>query len=130
MTIPARPYEEAANWLGQFAPIQLIAIQFREAKSLGLVREAAMDSLSRNLVEQLPHGWGSCDNADWQAIKALSSWSSEIQVTGELDEYKSTLLAIAKELRALPPPVGWVPSGPDDPLLVSIFDLQWPDLSK
>jgi hypothetical protein len=79
-SMPARPYGEIANHLGQVAPIQVIAVQFREAKSAGRVREAAKDSLCRNLVEQLPDGWGIGDNADWQSVRALSSWSSEIQV--------------------------------------------------
>lgn len=126
VSMPARPYSEIASHLGQVAPIQVIAVQFREAKSAGRVREAAKDSLCRNLVEQLPDGWGIGDKADWQSVRALSSWSSEVQVTGECEELKSTLLAVARALRELPPPHGWIPKGPDDSIIESVFDSQWP----
>jgi hypothetical protein len=125
-SMPSQPYGEIAKRLGQIAPIQIIAVQFLEAKSARRVREAAKDSLCRNLVEQLPEGWGVGANAEWQTARALSSWSSEIQVTGECEELKSTLLAVAKALREMPPPQGWIPKGPDDSIIESIFDSRWP----
>jgi hypothetical protein len=124
-SMPARPYGEIAGHLGKVVPIQVIAIQFREAKLAGGVREAAKDSLCRNFVEQLPHGWGVGENADWQSVKALSSWSSEIQVTGECEHLKSTLIAVGTALRELSPQ-GWLPKGPDDLLITSVFDSHWP----
>src|SRR5438132_923877 len=81
--MPARPYTEVAAFLGPtVAPIQLVAAQFHEAKSKGSLREAAKDSLCRNIVEQFPDGWGAGVNSDWRIIKALSGWSAELIATG------------------------------------------------
>ena len=63
-SMPARHYGEIAGRLGKVVPIQVIAIQFRDAKLAGGVRETAKDSLCRNLMEQLPHGRGVGENAD------------------------------------------------------------------
>ena len=123
--MPGRPYGEIAERLGGVVPIQIISVQIREAKLAGRVREAAKDSLVRNLAEQLPNGWGAGENSDWQSVRALSSWSSELQVTGECEELKPKLLAIAQALRELPPPKGWTPSNPNDPIIENVFDSQW-----
>lgn len=128
--VPARPYGEISKQLGDVAPIQIIAVQFQEAKAAGRIRDAAKDSLCRNLVEQLPNGWQKGENADWQTVRALSSWTSEIQVTGECEELKSTLLNVAKCLREVPPPTGWIPTGPDDPIIGAAFDKGWPIESR
>ena len=125
-SMPTRPYSEVARLLGQIAPIQIVAVQFQEAKSAGRVRAAAKDSLCRNLLEQLPDGWGVGKNAEWQAVRALSSWSSDIQVTGKCEELEQKLLGIAKALHDMPPPQGWIPNGPEDPVIESIFNLRWP----
>ena len=60
-----RPYEEIVDALGgKFAPIQIIGAQYKEARRLDRVRDAAMDALCRNIVERFPRGWAKCDNAD------------------------------------------------------------------
>ena len=128
--MPGRPYGEVANRLGNVAPIQVIAIQFREARQSGRVRDAAKDSLCRNLVERLPNGWRVGEKSDWQSVLALSSWSSEIKVTGECPELESTLFAVSSALRATPPPTGWIPLGPHDRIIESAFDLHWPIRSE
>jgi hypothetical protein len=123
--VPGEPYADVAKRLGDVAPIQVLAVQLREAKLTGRVRDAAKDSLVRNLVEQLPNGWGIGDNSDWQSVRALSSWSSELAVTGGCEELKPRLLAIARALRALPPPSGWIPSSPNDSIIERVFDAEW-----
>ncbi len=123
--MPGQPYGVVADRLGGVAPIQIITVQFREAKRGGRIREAAKDSLVRNLNEQLPSGWGTGENAEWQSVRALASWSSELQVTGDCEELKSTLFAIAQALRGLPPPEGWVPRTPVDPIIECVFNAKW-----
>lgn len=124
--VPSLPYDQVAKRLGHFAPIQIIDAQFQEARELNCVRAAAMDSICRELAEELPEGWGIGEEADWRSIHALSSWTSEIIVTGECEELRYQLRAISTALRALPPPIGWLPGGPDDPIIVAIFDSTWP----
>lgn len=125
-TMPCRPYAEVASALGVPAPIQIVAARFREPENDWQFREAAKDSLCRNLVEQLPDGWGIGDASEWQAVRALSSWTSEIQVTGGRGDLKSQLHAVARVLREAKPPNGWSPIGPSDPLIEYSFDLGWP----
>lgn len=123
--MPARPYGEVANRLG-VVPMQVLAVQYREAGLTGRIRDAAKDSLARNLVQKLPNGWGMGEDADWQAVHALSSWSSGIQVTGGRPDLRPMLLRIANALRTLPPPQGWVPCGPSDPIIEYVFESEWP----
>jgi hypothetical protein len=92
----------------------------------GRVQDAAKDSLIRNLVEELPNGWGVGDNAKWKSILALSSWSSELEVTGGFVELSKILNAISDAIRTLPPPIGWLPKSPDDPILDAAFRKYWP----
>ena len=35
-------------------------------------------------------------------------------------------VSVAKALRDLPPPQGWIPEGPKDTIIESVFDCQWP----
>jgi hypothetical protein len=85
--MPCQSYADIAERLGpNVAPIQVIAIQFEEAKSTLSVRQAAKDSLCRNINEQLPHGWGRGRDSNWNSIMALSGCSSEIIATGQCPE--------------------------------------------
>jgi hypothetical protein len=125
-SLPSRTYSEVADRLGkQVAPIQIIAIQFSEAKAKGTVRAAAMDCLSRNIVEQLPDGWGKGTNSDWRAIKALSNWSSEVIATGDCGELEP-ILDNVMEAFSKAPPDGWIPIGANDPIIEAIFDEHYP----
>lgn len=124
--MPAQPNTQVAARLGDVAPIQVISLQFREAKLTGRVQGAASDNLIRNLVEELPNGWGVGDKANWQAVLALSNWSSELKVTGRFVELSQKLGAISDAIRKLPPPNGWLPKSTEDPILDSVFRKYWP----
>jgi hypothetical protein len=126
-SMPLRAYSEVAQRIGpRVAPIQVISMQFEEARARNTVRDAAMDSLCRNIIEELPNGWATGERAEWKAILALSSWSSEVQSTGRSPELKPVVHRIADHFRSQPPPTGWLPTGPDDPFIVSAFDECWP----
>lgn len=127
-TMPARPWAEVARCLGDhIAPIQIVSVLYAEAKPLGKIRDAAKDALCREIVEELPDGWGVSENADWKAALALGTWTSNIMVTGQCPELEPILDRIVDRIRDNPPPAGWRPSGPDDPLITSIFDAEWPE---
>ncbi|MBS0261518.1 MAG: hypothetical protein JSS02_06130 [Planctomycetes bacterium] len=121
-SMPAAPYSEVAHHLGKFAPIQIVAVQFKEARLANRVRDAAKDSLSRNLNEQLPGGWGSGNNADFKQASALANWFSELTVTGECGIFKDVANEILEHFDA---PFGWKPNGPNDPVIEKAFNQWW-----
>lgn len=127
--VPSVPYKEVARRLGvAVAPLQIVSVQFRESRTQKRVREAAKDCLCRNIVQELPDGWGTGANANWQSILALSSWSSSIEVTGECDYLHAILKSIANSLMHVnPPPSGWLPIGSNDPVIMEVFDACWPE---
>ena len=53
-SMPARPYGEIAGHLGKVVPIQVIAIQFREAKLAGGVREFFPERTSSGMQTKNP----------------------------------------------------------------------------
>jgi hypothetical protein len=127
-SMPGRPYAEVAERLGpSLEPIQIIAVQYKEAKDAGLIRKAAQDSICRRIKEHLPDGWGIGAKAEWQAIRALSSWSSNFKATAECEYLEPTLTAILIAFRDSPPPNQWRPSGPNDPIIQTVFDANWPE---
>ena len=128
--MPAQPYESVAQLLGtNVAPIQIVSLQFEEARAGNALRHAAIDCLCRNLCEQLPLGWGRGENSDFRNGLALSSWITEIEVTGKCPHLAPRLLAIAKDIRASSPPDGWKPVDTADPLINAVFAKHWPSES-
>lgn len=125
--MPAHPYRDVAERLGpRVPPIQVIVAQFKEAVASNSVRAAARDSLCRHINEEFPQGWGLGDDPDWQADLALTMWTKDIVVTADLEELEGRLAKIGDTLCGFPPPTGWRPSGPTDPLINRAFDACWP----
>ena len=50
----------------------------------------------------------------------------EVSNIGECEGLEPITMDIARALRALPPPTGWFPAGPDDPIIEAVFDSKWP----
>lgn len=92
--------------------------QFNEARSSGYLIPALKDCLIRNLIEKLPQGWGVGEDSRWQAIRGLSTWSTEVKIAGGLPELNDVLANISKDLLQHPPATGWAPekdgTGPID----------------
>lgn len=129
-SMPARPYEDVASLLGtNVAPIQIISVQFDEARADNSIRHAAIDSLCRNICEKLPLGWGRGENSDFRSGLALSRWITEIEVSGKCPHLAPRLLAIAKDIRASSPPDGWKPADTADSLINAMFTRHWPSES-
>jgi hypothetical protein len=96
---PAEPYFKVARRLGNdVAAVQLARMQFEEASDRDEVRQVAMDGFSREVVENLKRGWGVGPKGD-------AVWNS---------------------LKEIQPPRGWLPSGPNDPLIQAAFARGWP----
>jgi len=124
-SVPGVPYCIAAHRLGGFPPIQVVVAQFREARQCGTVREAAQDSLVREIAEFLPNGWGIATNTEFQRARALASWSSSVKVTGRCEACAPQVRAISDALWSLSIPIEWKPSGPNDPIIESLFEQHW-----
>jgi hypothetical protein len=146
---PGRPYEVLTDSLGSdLAPIQLIWMQLEDAVREDNLRWAAMDALARELTHHLRTGWV-CDlpipqdnepadtgvtqpNQDeghrrhrFQTAGVFASWSTQIELVD--NDAASALAAVWNALNSLHPPIGWLPSGPDDPLIVAAFAQGWPE---
>lgn len=128
-SMPAKPYAKVVLALNdQFAPAQIVSVQYGEAHKAGTVRNAARDALCRHIVKRFPDGWHVGEKAEWQAIRAISSWSSEALATGNCKEFESRFDNIGDHLlKDACPPKGWIPTGPDDPVITEAFDKYWPE---
>lgn len=124
-SMPCQPYSAVVERLqGSFAPVQIIIVQFEEAKRAGTIRHAARDCLARFLVELLPQGWGVGERADYDLASALADWTASIEISAGMKECSTAIGKIREKLTA---PPGWLPKSPDDPILVSTFDSLWPE---
>jgi hypothetical protein len=86
----------------------------------GLVRR---DALARALREHLPDGWQFIGRVrgemDYPTARALSDWSAIMTILGDACHQQARQVADRLEQAGLP--LGWLPAGPDDPLLVAAF---------
>ena len=128
-------------------------MQIQEVRNEGEFRRMAMDSLARELCANLPNGWqrplkrhALNPQTIWKNLAAIQSRTLteeeksqriEFQMSGAyaywvvlLQKYDPNIDARAdavwKALSSLSPSTGWIPKGPDDPLIVLAFDVGWP----
>jgi hypothetical protein len=104
------------------AALQIELVLLDEADSAGMVERCARDLLVRNLHEELPEGWHTQWNDDTQYRRAgvFSSWYATLG-----SRYEPAVDSIFAAFVAAPIPEGWLPDGPDDPILVEIFQKHW-----
>lgn len=116
--------DRIAPWV---AAMQLINLQMQEARASGTLRDAAMDGCARNLNDRLSDGWTEGSGAETFLAGALAGVSAALTVDAESPESARRLEGVYKALRAVRPPVGWRPSGPDDPIIREAFAQGWPE---
>lgn len=122
---PAEPYLKLTVRLGKdIAALQLIWLQFQEAQQQGMIREAAKDCLVREIAGQLPRGWGKGVRVDYHTAGVYANWLTEL--TRLQPDARLVADAVWRALNDLKPPQGWLPMGPDDPLIVAAFAKGWP----
>lgn len=149
---PARPYLALAEELGpDVVAMQFVRIAFEDAQRNGQLRWASMDCLVREIHEIFPSGWGKVhipdnnrlltkedrsqlaaqpetERIDFQKAQVFGNWVAMVdQVPASA---KPRLRAVWAALQELCPPVGWLPKGPDDPLVVGAFEKGWPASDK
>ena len=111
---PLATYGDLAAILGvddDIVPVQIEAVHVASVSdSQGLREQAIADSLFRRLREALKRGWGKGIRWDSKLAGALANWC------GMWEDEPWTRFVI-REIFALEPPAGWIPEGPDDPII-------------
>lgn len=107
--------------------MQLRAMHMEEARKFGAVRAAAADSLVRGINDLLPHGWGVGINFQFKKASTWADWITELGLHIRGDVVEEQAKRVWDYLCALPPPTGWKPASPEDPLIREAFDRAWVD---
>lgn len=102
------------------AGVQVMWLLIEEAVRSHTVPCALRDLVVRGLREVLPHGWRYPLDEDsrCRVAGALSRWATELQL--HLD--KARALQASKDLLNAELPMGWLPEGPEDPIIVAFVD--------
>jgi hypothetical protein len=119
---PGRWWEHLVREFDEpLAPVQLEAyVQAAAAKGHWL-DWYARDVLHRALRRWLPNGWQfQGGEMDYPTGRALANWSATMGALGE--DCQDRAREILGRLKNAKFPLGWLPSDPDDPLLVAAFE--------
>jgi hypothetical protein len=128
---PGESYLTVVNRIAPWvAAAQLINMQMQEARASGTLRQAAMDGCARNLNDRLPDGWMEGGEVESLLASALAGVSASITVDAESPESARRLEGVYKAIKSLSPPVGWHPSGPNDPIICNAFAQGWPETDR
>jgi hypothetical protein len=105
---------------GDVAATQIRSILVEEAIRTHTVPRVLRDLLVRELRQGLPQGWKypPDDRSHSMVVRTLGRW--ELELKDHLDD-KATLVA-GRELMNAELPTGWLPGGPDDPVIVAFVD--------
>ncbi|HWO24245.1 MAG TPA: hypothetical protein VNO30_36125 [Kofleriaceae bacterium] len=113
---------ELAKELGSddVAGIQVKYMLLEEAIRTNTVPRLLRDLLVRELRHGIPEGWQypPDDASRSRVARTIGRW--EIDLKDHLDE-DATLVA-SQDLMEAELPVGWLPDGPDDPIIVAFVD--------
>jgi hypothetical protein len=110
---------DLAGLLGpDVAAVQLENILYTEAMRCGAVHRLVRDWLVRRLHECMPNGWGVGTEDEFTYARGISygRWISSLD-----DHHQGAGEQAWDQLKALDIPTGWLPSGPDDPIIERAF---------
>ncbi len=102
------------------AGIQVMHMLLEEAIRTNTVPRLLRDLLIRELRQALPQGWEYplSDESRSKVARALGRW--EIELKDHLND-EPTFMA-GQDLMNAELPMGWLPAGPDDPVIVAFVD--------
>jgi hypothetical protein len=116
------PLLELAHELGpdDVAAHQIRCLLIEEALRSKTFPQMARDLFERELRKALPEGWQQPldDATRYEVVGAISDWYAELQ---DYVDHPATMAA-GKEFLNAELPVGWLPEGPDDPVIVAFVD--------
>jgi hypothetical protein len=122
-TVPNRSLAALAEALGpgDVAAVQLEWTAIDEAKAAGAeaVEWIARDLLVRYLREEMPAGWR---QSEQPIYGAFGSWTAALKTRGIRTDDDFAIMAMLDDTAS----PGWLPTDPDDPLLVAAFAAHWP----
>ena len=107
------------------AAVQIRSILVEEAIRTGAIPLALRDLFIRELHYALPQGWKHpLDDASRSEVAgALARWQTELEITDHLDCFNDEMTFKAgQDLMNAELPTGWLPEGPDDPIIVAFVD--------
>ena len=124
---PGVPYEDITSlFQTAVAPIQLVRLQLEEAGWQGGIRPAAMDVLPRVINRAFPEGWRNGENPEFRRASAFSAFMTHIVFDAKgTKQMEAAAQQVCDELIKIDPPIGWRPSGPNDPLIQQAFSRAW-----
>lgn len=102
------------------AGVQVMCLLLEEAIRANTLSRALRDLFIRWLREAIPEGWKSPvdDEFRFVASGAISGWYAELREY--LDDEATT--TAGKDFLNAELPTGWLPDGPDDPVIVAFVD--------
>jgi hypothetical protein len=114
---PTATLMQLADELGpqDVAAVQLETLLRSEAQRDGCVHRFARGVLVREVHKYFPQGWMRGEDADFARASVYAKWRSRI---GE--EYDAATDSVWASLKKSAP-VGWLPSGPDDSIILHAF---------
>lgn len=107
------------------AAVQIESLLVEEAIRTHTVPHALRDLLVRELHYALPQGW-KCpldDASRSEVAGALARWETDLQIEHHLDCFDDEMTFKAgQDLLNAELPAGWLPEGPDDPVIIAFVD--------
>jgi hypothetical protein len=115
---PTATLEQLARELGpekDIAPVQVEWLLRHEAQETQRVHRFARSALVRQVHEVFPRGWMRGERAEWNRILVGAEWITALgeERRAAAERVWDSLMKIAS--------IGWLPSSPDDPILVQAF---------
>jgi hypothetical protein len=102
------------------AGAQIQSVLVDEATGNSTIPRLLRDLFVRELRDRVPQGWGNPPDDDFRSevAGAYAAWWSELK--GYLNHESST--AAARDFLNAELPPGWLPDGPDDPVIVAFVN--------
>jgi hypothetical protein len=114
---PCATVDELAAELDNVAPIQVVQLLHADWKA-GLVTSSRFlrAALARSIRQQWPDGWWVGEKLDFRRARTFARWSCDAA-----QEDDTLVERCWRALMQLELPTGWLPDGPDDPILLAAF---------
>jgi len=122
---PTATLMQLAEELGaeDIAVVQLESLLRHEARETRRVHRFARSAIVRQIHEYFPRGWMRADRPspgpsspnEWCRVSVYATWRGRLGE--EFDSETDKVFGLLEKTA----PVGWLPSGPDDPIIVQAF---------